>query len=344
MPEHLPKDDPEALLRWAEADDADLRRLAALGPLLDALFTLPSPTAPLAVVVGAVFAGAGARFNATGVGAGRRAALGGCLGEVAETLAQCVAPTPRLLAPLGDAGTGLSAMEEAVCAARLGAMGLDPRAPLDWIEADVDGAAALAPAALVLRRTPAHTETSHAGPPLSVGCAAGPTPSAAQRAAALELFERDALAGLRRDGARRVDAEAAEAGAAALARLGRPPGAPPVALFRIDREGGQLPVVAAVSELGEGFAAGETAAEAAGAAARELVAAESGALFAALRGSAPPRRPPLAGASGRCGPAGARDLGAALAGLALPVRRVTLQAPFGASSVVKLLCFALDPG
>ncbi|SDZ78609.1 YcaO-like family protein [Rubrimonas cliftonensis] len=344
MPEHLPKDDPEALLRWAGEDDVDLRRLSTLAPRLDALFALPSPTAPLAVVVGAVFAGAGARFNAAGVGASRRAALGGCLGEAAETLAQCVAAKPRLRAPLGAAGIGLSVAEQAVCAARLSAMGLDPRAPLDWIDAEIDDAPALAPAALAIRTAPASPQAPRAGPPLSVGCAAGVTPTAALRAAALELFERHAMAGFRRHGACSFDADAAEAGAATLARLGRPAAAPPVALFRIDRDCHPLPVVAAFSELGEGAAAGETAAEAACAAARELVAAETGALFAARRGGlAPPRGLP-AGAAWPGRRPGAFELGAALADLAHPVRRVTLEAPLGAATVVKLICFALDPG
>jgi ribosomal protein S12 methylthiotransferase accessory factor YcaO len=267
----LPHADADALLRWCGAADGDLRLLARVAARLDVLFVIEE-TADV-VVIGAVFDAAGARFSATGAGAGRRAALGACLGEAVETIAQApepgdvVANGPRCAPPAG-AAPGFAGR-------------LTTDAPVGWVRAErlSDGASGLVPAPLVLRGL-----AGGDGAPLSLGCAAGPTRAAALRAGALELVERAALAAWRADGT------------VARALRNRPAGAAPW-MARIEPDG-WLPVVAARSALGEGIAAGETEAEAAAAALRELRAAEAAARFAAAPTASPPPPDPLPPAGG----------------------------------------------
>jgi len=348
--------DPAALLAWAGADDADLRALARLAPRLTALFILAAPQAPGAVVVGGLLAQpAGAPLSVTGAGFSRRAALAGCLGEAAEALAQApcagdiVARAPLAAPP---AGHGLNPGELAAAAAR----GLDPSAPVPWVRAArlPDGAPCLLPAPLVLRGFAAA-----GGPPLSLGCAAGPTLAAARRAAVLELFERDAAARWRAGGAAApVGARAAQA---VFAALGGDAGR--VWLARIDCGAGP-PTVVARSALGEGVAAGLTAPQAALSALREMLAAEAAAAFSAARASArgaqalapnspAPNSPaPGAPAQARLAPPVGRAPGAAPPGAALarlgeaghPVRAAPLLRAALGVAVIKAVCFGLASG
>jgi len=344
--------DPAALLAWAGADDADLRALARLAPRLTALFILAAPQAQgAAVVVGGLLAQpAGAPLSVTGAGFSRRAALAGCLGEAAEALAQApcagdiVARAPLAAPP---AGHGLNPGELAAAAAR----GLDPSAPVPWVRAArlPDGAPCLLPAPLVLRGIAAA-----GGPPLSLGCAAGPTLAAARRAAVLELFERDAAARWRAGGAAApVGARAAQA---VFAALGGDAGR--VWLARIDCGAGP-PTVVARSALGEGVAAGLTAPQAALSALREMLAAEAAAAFSAARASArgaqalapnspasnspaQAQPPPPVGRAPRAAP-----LGAALARLGEaghPVRAAPLLRAALGVAVIKAVCFGLASG
>lgn len=350
--DHLDFHDPGALLAWAGADDADLRALVALASRLSALFRLPAPQAPFhfdgpqapgAVVIGGLLAQTvGPPISVTGAGFSRRAALAACLGEAAEVLAQApqdgdiVARAPLAAPP---AGHGLNAGELVAAVAR----GVDATAPVGWVRAArlPDGAPCLLPAPLVLRGLSAGS-----GPPLSLGCAAGATLAAARRAAALELFERDAAAQWRLDGAAAAPgARATQAVSAAVAALGGDPGR--VWLARIDRDGRGAgpPVMVARSAWGEGVAAGLTAPQAALAALREMLAAESAAAFAAARGAPPPALKPLAPPLSRA-LAGA-PLRAALTRLAdaghpvraAPLLRATLGVP-----VIKMVCFGLLTG
>ena len=344
--------DPAALLAWAGADDADLRALARLAPRLTALFILAAPQAQgAAVVVGGLLAQpAGAPLSVTGAGFSRRAALAGCLGEAAEALAQApcagdiVARAPLAAPP---AGHGLNPGELAAAAAR----GLDPSAPVPWVRAArlPDGAPCLLPAPLVLRGFAAA-----GGPPLSLGCAAGPTLAAARRAAVLELFERDAAARWRAGGAAApVGARAAQA---VFAALGGDAGR--VWLARIDCGAGP-PTVVARSALGEGVAAGLTAPQAALSALREMLAAEAAAAFSAARASArdaqalapnspAPNSPAQAQPPPPIGRApGAAPLGAALARLGEaghPVRAAPLLRAALGVAVIKAVCFGLASG
>ena len=338
--EHLDFRNPAALLGWAGAADADLRALAGLGPRLSALFRLPAPTAPGAVVIGGLLAqGAGAPLSVTGAGFSRRAALAACLGEAAEVLAQApragdIAARGSLTAP--PAGHGLSDAELAAAAAR----GLDATSPLEWVRAArlPDGAPCLLPAPLALR-----DGVGTGGPPLSLGCAAGRTPAGARRAALLELFERDAAARWRADGrAAAAGGRAAQAAAAALAQAGAD--AARVWLARIDRGAGP-PVAVARSASGEGVAAGVSAAQAALAALREMIAAETGAALAAARGasSSPPQ--PRVSAARPVGRApGAASLAQSLSRLAaagFPARATPLPRADLGVAVVKTVCFGL---
>lgn len=335
--EHLDSLRPAALLAWAGADDPDLCALAALAPRLTVLFRLEAPCAPGAVVIGALLVQPpGAPLSVTGVGFSRRAALAACLGEAAEVLAQAphqsdIVARGALMAP--PPGHGLSGGELRAAARR----GLDPNASLAWARATrlPDGAPCLAPAGLVLR----HPDGA-AGPPSSLGCAAGPSVAAARRAAVLEVIERDAAARWRRDGrAARLGPHASRAVAEALRRTGGD--AERAWLARIDRGGGP-PVVAARSAWGEGVAAGLTETQAATAALREMIGAETGAAIAAARGRGGGVLAPLPPPCGRA-PAIAA-LGVTLARLAAegyPVRVATLDRPDMRVPVVKAVCFGL---
>jgi ribosomal protein S12 methylthiotransferase accessory factor YcaO len=311
----LPHGDAEALIRWCRAADDDLRALARAAARLDALFVIDD-TADC-VVIGAVFAAAGARFSATGAGAGRRAALGACMGEAVETIAQAPEPDDMVAraarcAPPADAAPGFAGR-------------LTTDAPVGWVRAEriADGASGLVPAPLVLRGL-----AGGDGAPLSLGCAAGPTRAAARRAGALELVERAALAAWR------------AGGAVARALRRRPDDAAPW-MARIEPDG-WLPVVAARSASGEGVAAGETEAEAAAGALRELRAAEAAARFAGARAASPLPPGPLPPAGDAAVSLAATLSDPAWAGRALWA--VDLTRPAFAVPVVKVLASDPHPG
>lgn len=324
--EHLPFDDPEALLRWVGCADADMARLAACAPRLSALFRLPAAGGRDAVVIGAVAPQpVGPPLSATGAGWGAREALAACLGEATEIFAQKLRPgdivaTAPLRAP--PPRHGLSDRERAEASQR----GVDPDAPIGWVRAMrlPDGAACLLPAPLALRGA-----GGGQGAPLSIGCAAGPTLAAAIGAGALELFERHAVATWRAGGPCWT----------ARGPSGQGDGAPSPWLARVD-DGFGPPVVVARSALGEGSGAGETVAAARRSALRELLAAETGASLQAARGLS--RRPPAPPRSRGGAPPPGR-LCAALEKLATdgaPVRVVALDRP-DLAPVAKLVCFGL---
>jgi ribosomal protein S12 methylthiotransferase accessory factor YcaO len=312
----LPHGDPAALRAWCGADDPDLRALTAAAPLLHALFLLTE--AQGATVVGAVFDAAGDRVSATGAGANRRAALGGCLGEAVETLSQLPQP--------GDVVARGSRTAPPPGAAPGFAGRLTTADAVGWTRAVrlPDGAAGLVPAPLALRGL-----AGGDGAPASLGCAAGRTRDAAIRAAVLELAEREALAAWRagRGAARRLRGGGALEG---------------VRMARIDDGAGPAVVVAA-SARAEASAAGESETEAAAGALRELAAADAAARLAAARGYcgpapapfAPPAAPPYETA---CGGIGAFLSRRADAGR--PVWIVDVTRPDPGVAVVK----ALAPG
>ncbi|WP_333833336.1 YcaO-like family protein [Rubrimonas sp.] len=331
----LPLHDPDALAEAARvgAPDADLRALLAVAARLRALARAPTPTARGAHLFRATLADCvpGAPLvSATGLGGSARAALARCLGEAVETLAQAPRPGDVVAeAPLSapPVGARLSAAELRAAAGR----GLDPRAPLGWVRAAhlPDGAPCLLPAALALRGPPIA-----GAPPLSLGCAAGRDAAAATRAAALELFERAALAAGREAA---LDLETAEVAAAALARLRGGAAGPRARLRDIGAPGGP-PAIRAASALGVGTAAGATRADAARAALREMIAAES----AAFR---PPPWPASPQASPGVAPPESATLDAAIAALAargFPLRVVTLSRAELGVPVVKIVCFGLS--
>jgi ribosomal protein S12 methylthiotransferase accessory factor len=225
------------------------------------LFTLDCPTAPGLAVFGAeVPLGAG-RAGVSGVGASLMEAFEGCVGEGVELLSSVEAPADR-------ARFGTPPEPPAWLA------GLLPEgaAPADWIELlrlDAPGTAWL-PAGLCLRRP----QPEFAPPwPLSIGCAAGPTPEAAALHALLELVERDAAALWWRGGqpGRPVALEdpAMAAAAALIGRLRRGEPGRRSWLLDIGTDLG-VPVIAALSTGpgGEGFCCGLAARASRAAAAR----------------------------------------------------------------------------
>ncbi|TVQ57990.1 MAG: hypothetical protein EA355_02950, partial [Rhodobacteraceae bacterium] len=320
-PLFLPHADPEgvrALLGLAP--DPDLDRLLRLTPRLVGLFRLPMPYAPHGVMIGAQVACADGTFSATGVGETPRAALGACLGEAAEVLAQA-APACFDAPDIGLAGWSLRPGPAVPGLLRPST----ERRPV--------------PAGLCFRRGDGIGCSS-------LGVATGRDFDAARRAALFELIERHALAEWRAHGRRAgTPAEATAASAAALlARLKRPGDAPAVGLAVLHSSVG-APVVLAASSRGWGCAAAETEKEAARRAVLELVAAETGAALDEARGRPPPHPPPrpVVGA-----PAPARppfDLDTLIADLAArgaPVIEVDLSRPEIPTPVVKLFCAALD--
>ncbi|WP_043337231.1 YcaO-like family protein [Belnapia moabensis] len=146
------------------------------------LFTLDCPTASGLAVFGAELRLGDGLAGASGVGTSLIEAFEGCVGEGVELLSSIETPANR---------------------ARFRSRPLEPDwlsrilpgdvSPQDWVELlrlDAPGTAWL-PADLCLRRP----RPEFAPPwPLSIGCAAGPTPEAAALHALLELIERDAAA------------------------------------------------------------------------------------------------------------------------------------------------------
>jgi len=339
--EMLPHDDPAALLvrvgaAAGDGDACDTARLARLAPRLRALFRLPTPTAAGATMIGAVLdAGGEAGLSASGLGLGAPEALARCLGEAAETLSQAPRPGDALAEGSLDrppAGHGLSAAELDAAARR----GLVRSDVVGWLAAVrlPDGAPCLLPTPLCLR--------GHAGAAASAGCAAGPTLDAARRAAALEAFERAAHAQWARSGAGRgLDLAAARAAAAFLDALRGGAAGPPARLLDIGVDAAP-PVVLAQSDLGQGVAAGETIADAARAALREMIAAETGALIAAARGAPPtPIRRLAARTDAEIRPASLAAAIARRAEAGFPLRAVDLTRGDLATPVAKVVCFGV---
>ncbi len=231
------------------------------------LFTLDCPTAPGLAVFGAeVPLGAG-QAGASGVGASLIEAFEGCVGEGVELLASLDAPGDRArLRPPP------SRPDQADWLARILP---GDAAPADWIELlrlDAPGTAWL-PAGLCLRRP----EPEFAPPwPLSIGCAAGPTPEAAALHALLELIERDAAALWGRGGRRgrpvALEDPAMAAAAALIARLRQGEAARRSWLLDLTTDLG-VPVIAALSTgpEGEGFCCGLAARASRAAAARAAI-------------------------------------------------------------------------
>lgn len=337
--EMLPHDDPAALLArvGAAPGDGDPARLACVAPRLRALFRLPTPTASGATMIGAVLgAGGEAGLSASGLGAGAPEALARCLGEAAETLSQTPRPDDAVATGSLDrppAGHGLSAAELDAAARR----GVGRSGVIGWLAAVrlPDGAPCLLPAPLCLR--------GRDGVAASSGCAAGPTLDAARRAAALEAFERAALADWERTGAGRgLDLATARAAATFLDALRGDAARLPVRLLDIGVDAAP-PVVLAQSDLGQGVAAGETIADAARAALREMIAAETGTLIAIARGApAPPIRRLAAGTAGaEIRPASLAEAIARLAQASFPMRAVDLTRADLATPVAKVVCFGV---
>ena len=226
---------------------------------LDRLFALDSPDAPGLVFAGAEIDGTALlpglrRFNAAGVGTTRDTALAGCVGEAVEILSQierdgdvAAHAAPRDVAP------------DAAIATWLAAHGADPAQAIDWVAATrlADGAPALLPADLCLRRAPGSGRLAPMAP-LSLGCGAGATLEQAWLHGLLERIERDAVALWWRGGAApRAPAlgTAAPQAAATLLATARG-GAPPrraAWLLDITTDLG-IPCIAALSADAEGFA------------------------------------------------------------------------------------------
>jgi ribosomal protein S12 methylthiotransferase accessory factor YcaO len=336
--EMLPHDDPAALLArvGAAAGDCDPALLTRVAPRLRALFRLPTPTASGATMIGAVLdAGGEAGLSASGLGPGAPEALARCLGEAAETISQAPRPGDAVAEGSLDrppAGHGLSAAE-LDAAARRGIVRSDV---VGWLAAVrlPDGAPCLLPAPLCLR--------TRGGVAAGAGCAAGPTRDAARRAAALEAFERAALADWARAGAGRgLDLAAACAAAAFLDALRGGAARLPVRLLDIGVDAAP-PVVLAQSDLGQGVAAGETVADAARAALREMIAAETGALISAARGAPPPPMRRLAARTApEVRPASLAEAIARLAEAGFPMRAVDLTRADLAAPVAKVVCFGV---
>ncbi len=231
-------------LGWAapvpEVQRADRMALLRVALLCGSVFGLVLPRLPRLCAVGAQLDLAAATgeadlpvISASGVGLDPGAAFAACMGEAAERLAQVEMPEDRQ----GD---------EAV--------------PLySW----PSGAARAWPRDLVFRRA-ADRRTTLPPFPLSIGCAAGPSPEAARLAALLEIVERDAVALWWRGGiaADRIPPEhpVARAAAATNLALGATPAARPDMLLDITSELG-VPTVAAIAfdAQGHGFCCGTAA-------------------------------------------------------------------------------------
>lgn len=153
------------------------------GEVGPAAFGLPAPDRPL--------------MGVGGRGLDLQAAFEGCIGEAAQYLSflewgdEALYRAAPAEAPLSRSDTG----DWVLAAIGLERESSDQEVPLEWIEAQRLGASGALPipADLCLRREPP------AGGPVtrraeSNGCATGPTLEAAQRAALLELIERDAVA------------------------------------------------------------------------------------------------------------------------------------------------------
>lgn len=160
----------------------------------DRLFSLDCPTAPGLAVFGAEVpldllaptgpaAGLGLA-SASGTGAGLLEAFEGCVGEGIELLSSVATAADRIIAdpPRRDCTDWLELI-------------LPPgTVPDGWVEVarlDRSGASAWLPAGLCLRRAASDFVPPW---PLSIGCAAGRTPTDAALHALLELIERDAAA------------------------------------------------------------------------------------------------------------------------------------------------------
>ncbi len=225
-----------------EARRADRTALLRVGSLCRQVFGLAMPGIPGLCTIAAdcdpaaVGGEAGlAVMPACGVGLDPGQAFAGCMGEAAERFAQIETPQDRADPEPGD------------IALTVWPGGQSRRWPRD----------------LLLRR-PANRMRMHPPAPLSIGCAAGPSPEAARMAAILEVIERDAVALWWRGGVapRRIAARhpAARAAAESLARLGYPVALRQLHLLDITADLG-VPVVAALSfgPDGRGFCCGTAA-------------------------------------------------------------------------------------
>jgi len=255
-----------ASLDYAGDADAGVRRpdraallRAAAG--MTRLFQLQSISAPGLRVFGAEIDPAaqkgatwdGPTASVSGTGTSTSQAFEACIGEAVELLSQYAlhSDEPHWLRA-DPASVGATDALRAVLA---------PLAPdCDWLPATrlTDGAPTFVPVDLCLRR-PESRRDFVAPYPLSIGCAAGPTASAATLHALLELIERDAAALWWRGGVRghALSVEAMGDAAALLGTLRHGHAARRTWLLDIT---GDLPVpcVAAVSCRADGvwFAAG----------------------------------------------------------------------------------------
>ena len=249
--------------RPGPAEHGRARLLRAAGRFTR-LFSLDCPTAPGLAVFGAEVALPGGPASASGVGTGLLEAFEGCVGEGVELLASAETPADRTRFRPAPPDAALAPWLAGILPA-----GAEPR---DWVELlrlDAPGTAWL-PAALCLRRT----EPDFAPPwPLSIGCAAGPTPEAAALHALLELIERDAAALWWRGGRRgrpvALEDPAMAPAAALLAALRRGQDGRRSWLLDLTTDLG-VPVIAALSTgpEGRGFCCGLAARTARAAAAR----------------------------------------------------------------------------
>ncbi|MDB5373186.1 MAG: Thiazole/oxazole-forming peptide maturase, SagD family component [Belnapia sp.] len=174
-----------------ERNRALLLRAAAR---FDRLFSLDCPTAPGLAVFGAEVpldllaisgpAPSHGSASVSGTGASLLDAFEGCIGEGIELLSSVATAADRILAvpPRQDCTAWLD---------RILPPGVVPDGWVEVLRLDGPGGNAWLPAGLCLRRA-----TPDFAPPwpLSIGCAAGPTPAAAALHGLLELIERDAAA------------------------------------------------------------------------------------------------------------------------------------------------------
>ncbi len=235
------------------------------------LFSLDCPTAPGLAVFGAevplglLAAAPGLPLaGASGTGSSLLAAFEGCVGEGVELLSSVETPADR-----DRCHPRPPKLDHADWLARLLPPGAVPGHWLEVLRLDGPGTAWL-PAGLCLRcATPEFLPPW----PLSIGCAAGPTPEAAALHALLELVERDAAALWWRGGQRgrpvALEDPAAEAAMPLIAALRQGERGRRSWLLDLTGEFG-VPVIAALSTAvtGDGFCCGLAARPSRAAAAR----------------------------------------------------------------------------
>ncbi|WP_043364748.1 YcaO-like family protein [Belnapia sp. F-4-1] len=231
------------------------------------LFTLDCPTAPGLAVFGAEIATGAGQAGVSGVGASLIEAFEGCVGEGVELLSALEAPADR-----ARLGPPPSYSGHAEWLAAILPEGAAPEAWIELLRLDAPGTAWL-PAGLCLRRP----QPAFPPPwPLSIGCAAGPTPEAAALHALLELVERDAAALWWRGGQRgrpvALEDPAMAVAAPLLARLRGGEARRQSWLLDLTTDLG-VPVIAALSTgpEGEGFCCGLAARTSRAAAARAAI-------------------------------------------------------------------------